>query len=332
MYKSMNIFLVACTTDEGVDYTVGQSIETSCSQRIVCRPGGEFETVEQNCTFVGQGFINGDPHYLTYDGAWHHFQGICEYVITKLCDSNDFVISAKNDGHGHNPSVSCVSQVTISIPGQNLTILLGRPGPGTLKINNTQRNNNLDEIYYNENGVRVERIGGYPNVFLNTHGVRIFYDGTYGVRIFVAARLAGNLCGLLGNYNGDSTDDFMTPDGRQVTSVDEFGNSWLVPSATPDCMGIGKRNAPGLTACSSDPAVIAQAKSRCNVTRQGPFSPCNGVVDPTSFIENCEFDYCCCSEEEREDCYCDNLVIYAAACAKAGRPPSNWRSLYCRKL
>ena len=323
-------FYVACTHD-GVDYTVGQSIEVDCSNRIVCRPGGVLETVEQTCTYVAQASINGDPHYLTYDGIWHHFQGTCEYVLTKLCSSTDFIISAKNDAHGHNPSVSCVSQVIVSIPDQNLKILLGRGGQGTITINNVPINNNLDEIYHNENGVRVERIGGYPNVFLTTHGVRIFWDGVYGLQIFVAARLEGRLCGLLGNYNGDSTDDFMTPDGRTVTSVDEFGNSWLVPSTTPGCTVMGKRDAPGISACSSDPAVIAQAQSRCNVTRQGSFSPCNSVVDPTPFIENCEFDYCCCSVEEREDCYCDNLAIYAAACAKAGKPPSNWRSLYCRK-
>ena len=163
------------------------------------------------------------------------------------------------------------------------------------------------------------------------HGVRLRWNGVYGVDMAVATRLKNKLCGLLGNYNGNRADDMRLPDGTIVTSVDVFGNSWLVPSANPGCTGVGKRDAQGISTCSSDPTVIAQGQARCNVTRQGPFSPCNSVVDPTSFIENCEFDYCCCSEDEREDCYCDNLANYAAVCAKAGRPPSNWRSLYCRK-
>ena len=287
--------------------------------------------MEQECIYVGQSTINGDPHYLTYDEFWHHFQGTCEYIITKLCESDKFSISAKNDGH-NGRQVSCVSQVTVTIPDQNLKIILGRGRPGTITINNNMITDNRDGIYYNnEHGVKVERIGGHPYVYLTTHGVRLFWNGLYGIQIDVASRLRGRLCGLLGNYNGDPADDLMLPNGNIVTSVDDFGNSWLVSSAIPGCTGVGKRDAQGIPACSNNSTVIAQARTRCNVTRQGPFSPCNSVVDPMSFIQNCEFDYCCCSDQEREDCYCDNLAIYAAACAKAGRPPSNWRSLYCRE-
>ena len=232
-------FSVACTHD-GVDYVVGESIEIDCSHRLVCRTGGMFVTVEQECTYVGQGTINGDPHYLTYDGFWHRFQGTCEYVITKLCESDEFSISAKNDGH-NGRQISCVSQVTVTIPDENLKIILGRGRPGTIKINNNMITNNLDGIYYNEHGVKVERIGGHPYVYLTTHGVRLHWDGLYGVQIGVASRLRGRLCGLLGNYNGDPADDLMLPNGNIATSVDDFGNSWLVPSAIPGCTGVGKR-------------------------------------------------------------------------------------------
>ena len=304
-------------------------MEKDCSEKLVCKPGGSFETQQQKCTYAAQGSINGDPHYLTYDGFWHHFQGTCEYVITKLCDSDEFIISAKNDGH--NSRVSCVSQVIVSIPDQNLKIVLGRGRGGTLTINGVLQSNNIGGEIFTGDGVKVERIGGHPNVFLNKHGIRVYWDGLYGVDVYVASRLKGKLCGLLGTYNDSKADDLMRPDGRIVTSVNDFGNSWLVPSSIPGCTGIGKRDAPGIPTCSSNPTIIAQGRTRCNATRQDPFSVCNSVVDPTPFIENCEFDYCCCSDEEREDCYCDNLATYAAACAKAGIPPSNWRSLYCRK-
>ena len=325
----IKIFNFTACTHNGIQYRIGEIIEKDCTEKLLCKPGGEFETQQQECTYVAEGLINGDPHYRTYDGFWHHFQGTCEYVITKLCDSDDFIISAKNDGH--NSRVSCVSQVTVSIPDQNLKIELGRGSGGTIKINNGPIPSDVGGIIYYKNGVVVDRIGSHPNVFLNKHGIRLFWDGLYGVEVHVAERLKGKLCGLLGTYNDNQADDLMMPDGTIVTSVDDFANSWLVPSSHPGCMGVGKRDAPEIPTCSSDPNVTAQARARCNVTRQGPFSACNSVVDPTSFIENCEFDYCCCADVEREDCYCDNLETYAAACAKAGIPPSNWRNLHCRK-
>ena len=282
-----------------------------------------FQTQQQKCTYKVQGTVNGDPHYLTYDGYWHHFQGKCEYVLTKLCDSDEFIISAKNDGHGG--EVSCVSQVTVSMQG--LKIVLGRGYPATIQINSTLHSDNLDRTILSQNGVKVERTGGKAVVTLSKPGVRLTWNGVYKVEIDVAERLFGRLCGLLGNYNNNSNDDITLRDGTKVT-VDEFGNSWLIPNS---CTGTKKRDIPKLPTCSNDPTVILQAHKRCNVTRQHPFTSCNSIVDPASFIENCEFDYRCCSEEEREDCYCDNLATYAAECAEAGRSPSNWRSFYCRK-
>ena len=315
---------VACNLN-GIEYRIGEIVEKDCSEKLVCKPGGTFETQQQKCTYAAQGIINGDPHYRTYDGLWHHFQGTCEYVITKLCESDEFTISAKNDGH--NTRVSCVSHVTVSVPDQDLTVVLGRGNGGTITINGVIQPNDIGGEIFTGDGVKVERIGGHPNVFLNKQGIRVFWDGVYGVKVDVASRLKGKLCGLLGTYNDSQADDLMKPDGSIANSVNDFGNSWSIPG----CKGIGKRDAPGIPTCSSNLTIIAQGRTRCNVTRQGSFSVCNSVVDPTSFIENCEFDYCCCSEEEREDCYCDNLATYAAACAKAGVPPSNWRSLHCRK-
>ena len=262
-------FSVACTRN-GNEYRIGEIIEKDCSEKLVCKPGGEFESQQQRCTYVAQGSINGDPHYLTYDGFWHHFQGTCEYVITKLCDSDEFTISAKNDGH--NSRVSCVSHVTVSIPDQSLTVVLGRGNGGAITINGVLQPNDIGGEIFNADGVKVERIGGHPNVFLNRHGIRVYWDGVYGVEVYVASRLKGKICGLLGTYNDSQTDDLRMPDGTIATSVDEFANSWLVPSSIPGCTGVGKRDAPGIPTCTTNRTIIAEGQNRCNVTRQGPFS------------------------------------------------------------
>ena len=40
--------------------------------------------------------------------------------------------------------------------------------------------------------------------------------------------------GLIGAFNNNTDDDFMSPDGEVKKSAVEFGNSWEVPGSCPD--------------------------------------------------------------------------------------------------
>ena len=323
-------------TYEGRFYRIGEQLQTNCSTRCSCRPGGIFKCKRLPCSYDGPTCqAVGDPHYETFDGFWHHFQGTCEYVLTRPCDSEDFIISAGNIGH-RGSHVACVGLVRIRIPSEELDIVLERGSLGTITVNNILQPYAGDGVVYETDTVAVVRTGGYPNVFLLIHGVRVFWNGVYRVEVTVSSTLKGHLCGLCGTYNGDKGDDLQTPDGVVVTSVDVFGDSWLVPDPTTSrCSGqvVGKRNALGVSNCSTDPNITAQGQQRCNILEQLPFINCSDMVNATQFINNCEFDYCCCSEAEREDCYCDALSSYASACADAGVSLSTWRSpTLCRKL
>ncbi|XP_065894203.1 uncharacterized protein [Dysidea avara] len=325
-----------CVLD-GVCYDYGEH-QINCTTRCTCMADREFTCVTVPCSYDGPTCeVDGDPHYKTFDGYWHHFQGTCEYVLTKPCDGDDFIISAGNIGHEGSP-VSCVGFVRIRIPSESLEILLERGDFGTISINGNPLGN--DEVYVTDS-VDVVRIGGYPNVFLKTRGVRLFFDGIYRAQVTVAKFLEGQLCGLCGTYNGTIIDDLQMPDGTFVPlpeysesvtidgAINDFGDSWLVPDSTnPECNGgrFSKRNAPGVAICSTDDAIVSEGQTRCSVLEQDPFTACHGVVNVTQYVANCEFDYCCCNETEREDCYCDALSSYASACADAGVAISNWRT------
>ncbi|XP_070550715.1 uncharacterized protein [Ptychodera flava] len=45
--------------------------------------------------------------------------------------------------------------------------------------------------------------------------------------------LTGNTCGLLGNNNGDKTDDLMKADGSMAADFNEVGDSYAVPKSCP---------------------------------------------------------------------------------------------------
>ena len=59
-------------------------------------------------------------------------------------------------------------------------------------------------------------------------GARILWDGVSFLELTVPARMAGLMCGLCGNFNGDRSDDLIGRHGSLLSSGQEFGNSWRV--------------------------------------------------------------------------------------------------------
>ena len=303
-------------------YEEGTKIQPNCTTRCTCR-NRQFECEAQTCLTDGPTCVaTGDPHYQTFDFQYYDFQGDCEYILSTPCDSDEFSIIVGNTAH--NEFVSCTEQVTILVPGENLKIVLGRGGGGTVTINGEIQPNNGDEMKGLTGGVEVVRTGGHPHVFLTAQGIRVFWDGSYRVEVTVSTAWQGRLCGLCGNYNNDASDDFMTPAGDLAATADVFGTSWVTGNTT-DC---GLLDVP--PRCSGD--IRADAELICSVLATGVFAPCNAVVDPTPFIEDCVFDFCNCNDEDRDDCYCSSLATYASACSAAGVPILNWRDFYCRKF
>ena len=328
--NNIYIFFIVCTDpNTGITYLIGERYQPNCGTSCTCDPGPQIKCMTVPCDFDGPTcHTNGDPHYNTFDGFVHHYQGTCQYVHVERCTNSEFSIKTRNIAHNRR-QVSCVGEVTIEAPGVNIVMARGRPTPVTI---NMQQASNTDTILYNSSGVEVRRVGRRNvHVFLNTIGIRVFWNGRFRIDVTVSTRLRNELCGLCGTYNGNRSDDLQRRDGVLATSTVDFGDSWLVPGSCT-ANAVAKRNAPGVPGCSTDPAVIQDGQNRCRVLREGVFSACNNVVDPTQFIENCEFDYCCCSDTDREDCYCDNLASYAAACADAGVVLSTWRNSFCRKF
>ena len=304
-------------------YEEGEQMQPNCSTRCTCRLG-KFHCEPQTCLTDGPTcYASGDPHYQTFDLRYYDFQGDCEYVLTTPCNTTEFSVIVGNSPH--NSYVSCTEKVMVLVPGENLEIVLGRGNGGTVAINGILQPNNGDGIVLQSGGVQVLRSGGRIHVILTTHGVRIFWDGAFRVEVTISKMWQNKLCGLCGNYNSNASDDFMAPNGDLLTTPDAFGNSWLYTTNTTNC---GALSMPG----PIPNGTLMMGRNRCNVLREGVFTACNVVVDPTPFINNCVFDFTHCNALDQETCYCDSLATYAAACASAGVTPPNWRRFYCRKF
>ncbi|XP_065903900.1 P-selectin-like [Dysidea avara] len=305
-------------THNGGTVEEGQQIQPDCSMRCTCL-GGNLQCEPQECPIDGPTcYAVGDPHYRTFDSHFYNFQGGCSYVLAQPCDSDDFSVIARN--LAHNERVSCVDQVTISVPRENnFTVVLGRGVGGTVTINGDLQTHTGDGEIYATRDVRVLQIGNNLHVILPTIGVRIFWNGRSRVEVTVSKQWANRVCGMCGDYNGNAADDFQDPDGNALATPNEFGESWETDDTRLFCT-------PTVEAMCS-PEDGARARERCAGMKSAVFSACNKVVDPTTYINDCVVDGCNCEEEDREECFCESFAAYASACTSAGVPVPGWRNL-----
>ncbi len=74
-------------------------------------------------------------------------------------------------------------------------------------------------------------------------------------------------------------------------------------------------------------STVRFAEEACAVLLSVKFEPCHYVVNPEPYVKNCRYDVCSCADGQ--ECLCDAVRSYAAACAAKG-VLVNWRGHgYC---
>lgn len=85
------------------------------------------------------------------------------------------------------------------------------------------------------------------------------------------ASLQGQVCGLCGNYDGRSKNDFTTRSNEVVADVQEFGNSWKILSTCNNSLQV-------TDPCLSNPYRKAYSQKRCNIINSATFESCHSQV------------------------------------------------------
>ena len=97
--------------------------------------------------------------------------------------------------------------------------------------------------------------------------------------------------GLCGNFNGNRSDDQISPSGELIKDVGEFGSEWLVPWVGPSepavCHNIGKS--------AKECRDVTVIETCLMLNSSSTFAQCKSVMDEEEInflVENCISDLC----------------------------------------
>ncbi|XP_059182325.1 mucin-2-like [Centropristis striata] len=136
----------------------------------------------------------------------------------------------------------------------------------------------------------------------------------------------GEISGLCGNSNKDTTDDFTTGSGIIENSAQEFALSWAMSPCTP--------NIPS-TCINTNNEIFADEKCAVLNDPTGIFAKCHSHI-PTDHYHTACIQRTCTSGSSLPQCLCVALGSYAKACASLGVVIGDWRkatdcTLQCQK-
>ncbi|NXL26738.1 ZAN protein, partial [Setophaga kirtlandii] len=313
---------------EGNYYTQGESsVNENCTRLCRCEGKGQMVCSALSCgedevCKVQDGqrgcypastavcHIYGDPHYSTFDGKLHHFQGSCNYTVVTGCDNSSvgFSVTTRNKHRG-SQSWTALNSVALSLKGLHIALREHK----AVYINGAL----VSLPAYPTLGITISLSGSYVRVSTKM-GLQLQFNGDHELLVKVSEKYKGKLCGLCGTYTGSQQDDFMRPDGVVVPDFNDFGTSWMVPDDEWPCD-------PAISPpASCSPAEEEAAKQQCSILTRlgGPFQPCHAVLPPKTYFESCVYDQCATGGSTEQ--LCNDLGAYAAACAEAGVALGDW--------
>nr|XP_017214054.1 uncharacterized protein si:ch211-39f2.3 isoform X2 [Danio rerio] len=287
---------------------------SSCREEEVCHVlDGEYGCHPRPQALCS---ASGDPHYKSFDGTFFDFQGTCRYVLATVCNDTiglpHFQVDARNEPW-HGLTVAITVEVFVNVSGHLVHMSQDMSGHSAVEVDGETRNL---PILLDSGGLSVYSSGQY--IYVSTDfGFVVSYGGSWTLNIIIPAEYSGVTCGLCGNFNGQSSDDFMTPSGDLVRSADQFGASWKIEDELPCNDGCGN-NCP---LCQDQ----TTARSLCEIIRssEGPFSFCHVSVDPQAYYDDCVFDVCLSGN--RNNVLCRSIQTYASACQANNAVIYPWR-------
>ncbi|XP_075462775.1 IgGFc-binding protein-like [Ascaphus truei] len=293
-------------------------------QAVTCGPNEECRVVNgvHGCHSTGQGtcVISGSSHYISFDGLTYNFYGTCSYVLAEVCSGDlhlgNFSIVVENENVG-NSNKTVTRSVKVNVYGY--VIAMERGMQWKVKVNEEI---NVVPLILEKGKIRINQEGN--SIILQTDfDLMVLYDAMFSARLTIPGAYRSAICGLCGDFNGQSNDDFRRPSGELSANVEEFGASWKTNWEGHDCVDGRKEPHNG---CNPITGAIFGRDEECGqlLIENGPFMECNKLVNATDYFNHCLYDMC--AHHGQEQTVCGSLQAYATACQSSGAKMKPWRT------
>ncbi|XP_072277618.1 mucin-5B-like [Pyxicephalus adspersus] len=305
----------SCTFNSN-SYAAGTSYATPCSA-CTCS-GGKWSCNNLPCPASCS--IEGGSHITTYDQTHYSIHGDCNYVLSKACNGESFIVLAELRKCGLTESETCLKSSTIILNGGE-TIIVIKPC-GSVFVNSI-----YTQLPVSAANVTIFRPSSFYIIVHTNIGVQIVAQLTPFMQVYIALNPSykSQTCGLCGNFNDKQADDFQTISGVIEGTAASFANTWKTQGTCSNVKNVYE------DPCSLSVENEKYAQHWCGLISDptGPFASCHATVNPEVYKQNCMFDTCNC--EKSEDCMCASLSSYVRACATKGIILTGWRDNVCTK-
>ncbi|KFP25615.1 hypothetical protein N325_07371, partial [Colius striatus] len=297
-----------CTLN-GKIYAPGETMKAAC--RTCKCTMGQWNCQDLPCP--GRCSLEGGSFVTTFDSRSYRFHGVCTYVLMK------------SSNLPHNGTLMAVYEKTgYSHSETSLTAVIYLSTKDKIVISQNELLTDDDELKrlpYRSGDITIFRQSSMYIQMYTTFGVELVVQTSpvFQAYVKVGSQFQGKTLGLCGNYNGDTTDDFMTSMDITEGTASLFVDSWRAGN----CLPALERD--------TDPCALSQlnkisAETHCSVlTKKGTvFERCHAVVNPIPFYKRCVYQ--ACNYEETFPYICSALGSYARACSSMGLILENWRN------
>lgn len=288
-------------------YDSGEEMQQDCNTCSCV--GGEWKCTDNICSATCS--VSG-PHFATFDGLNYNLYTSCAHYLVK---HRDFSIVVEMTAECYNSPLSvCVKNVIIH--GPENAIVKMKPG-----MEVTVNGQEVPYLPVSAPGVYVTQATSiYMKAQMN-NGLEVFWDGGASLYVTVPPELFGKLKGLCGTFSRSQADDFLTPEGDTELTSASFADKWKVDDNCAESYEV--LDAVEEEPCERAPRKRIVAVQLCQVLNGPIFSDCHSSVDQEPYYQSCLDDVCRC-EMQPEQCLCEALGNYAAACSRKERIIS-WR-------
>ncbi|XP_037308269.2 von Willebrand factor [Pungitius pungitius] len=254
---------------------------------------------------TGRCSLFGRQHIYTFDGVLYEFPGDCSYLLAGDCSHRSFIllgdfVNGKRTG---------------------VTLFLGDAFELRLSVDGRlSQGEKILPVPFASHTVFVGSDLGFHKLWSEEFGFTVTIDNAANIAVTMTRHHANRTCGLCGNFNSVSADEYTAQEGFLTENSYDFANSWEVKGADQSCRRVSDPS----QSCDSTRKSSAILSSCSVLQTSSVFLQCAHLVSSEAFLSLCQEEACHCDQGEVEDCYCPILLEYARTCHAHGKLLRGW--------